>query len=257
MLRMEVRSSKYEDFVSHDLERYLGWHRRALENPPDQYKACAALITEKALNLPDHDESGLSLLNVCTGNGSLLSYLHSKFPSFKFVGIDTVKELIVDGSALQKTYGNIDLVHAPIKYLHDQAKTYDICVHWMRLLHFSDWQEHLLGMMKVTKTNGHIFVSSLFNDHDVDLLATILDHNIKACQEGFALQYNTFSCEQIRKFCVEHGASTVAFYPYEIPFDIPRQKSGVGSYTLTKTDGKRETISGGVRMQWNFLHIQM
>lgn len=250
---MQLTSNGYEDFVIHDLDRYVGWHRRAVENPPHQYKACVELISK----IVESDNLPRKLLNVCAGNGSLISYLNQRFPSFELVGIDTVRELIEDDSATQVLANNVKLLYSPIESFSRESGKYDICVHWMRLLHFSDWQSHISMMMQVTEPGGHILVGSLFNDHDVDLLATVLDYNIPACRNGYCLQYNTFSSHQVEEFCYKNGAVEVVFHPYEIPFDIPRKELGVGSYTLTTSDGKRETISGGLRMQWQFLHIKL
>ncbi|MEQ9370533.1 MAG: class I SAM-dependent methyltransferase [Coleofasciculus chthonoplastes F3-SA18-01] len=250
---MQIISNVYEDFVCRDLERYVKWHRRAIDYSPHQYEVCAELISE----VVSQRDSKKKILNVCAGNGSLVSYLNQRFPEFEFVGTDTLLALIEDNSAAQVQSSNVKLIHAPIESLGSQSSQYDICVHWMRLLHFADWQGHISGMIKSTKPGGHILVSSLFNDHDADLLATVLDYNIPTCREGYCLQYNTFSCAQVEKFCYANGATKVKFYPYEIPFDIPRQESGVGSYTVKIADGKRETISGGLRMQWQILHIQL
>lgn len=250
---MNIFSDSYEDFVIHDLQRYVQWHRRALENPPDQYKLCADLVKK----LISTDQSSIKLLNACAGNGSLIYHLSKEFTNLTFVGVDSVKELIEDDSTEKIVSSNIKLAYLPTWILDIEKQKYDLSIHWMRLLHFADWQSHIKALMTATKPGGNILVSSLFNTHNVDLLATILDYSIPACRDGYCLQYNTFSCSQIKQFCHANGAKSVEFFPYEIPFDIPRKQSGVGSYTITTKNGNRETISGGLRMQWQVLHIQI
>ncbi|CCQ60388.1 class I SAM-dependent methyltransferase [Crocosphaera watsonii] len=248
---MKVISQQYEDFVKRDFERYVSWHRRVLSAPPEQYQVLRDKITQ-AVDV----ESNLSVLNLCAGNGSLISYLNQSFPHWNYVGTDTVKELIEDESTDQVKQENVQLLASSIEEIEKQwSNQFDIVIHGMRLLHFENWKAHIQAAVKATKKGGHIIISSLFNDFDVDLLTLICDYNIPACCEGYCLQYNTFSTAEVTRYCHSLDLKDISFTPFEISFDIPRKNNGVGSYTVRTKEGKRLTISAGLLMQWQILHI--
>ncbi|MGD2179785.1 methyltransferase domain-containing protein [Lusitaniella coriacea] len=248
---MQVISKQYEDFVEQDFERYVKWHRRALEQPPEQYQILREML---AKIVPV--EQNLSLLNLCAGNGNLIVYLNQKFSHWNYVGSDTVKRLIEDESTTKIQNKNIKLFPYTIEEIQSQySNQFDLVVHFMRLLHFEDWREHIKTAVCASKKGGHIFISSLFNSFDVDLLTLVCDYNIPACSKGYCLQYNTFSAAEVERYCQSLDVREIHFTPFEISFDIPRKAEGVGSYTVRTKDGHRLTISAGMLMQWQILHI--
>jgi SAM-dependent methyltransferase len=248
---MQVISQQYEDFVERDFERYVGWHRRVLEQPPEQYRVLREML---AAVVPA--EQNLSLLNLCAANGNLIAYLNQCFPHWHYVGTDTVKRLIQDESATQIQRKNVELFPCKIEDIKSKYdRQFDLVVHFMRLLHFENWRAHIEAAVRTVKKGGHIFISSLFNNFDIDLMTLVCDYNIPACSEGYCLQYNTLSAAEVERYCRSLGVQEVQFTPFEISFDIPRKTEGVGSYTVRTKDGHRLTISAGMLMQWQILHI--
>jgi SAM-dependent methyltransferase len=247
---MQVVSKRYEDFVARDFERYVGWHRRALESPPEQYRVLREWLRA---TLPGTKRR--ALLNLCAANGNLLAYLQAAQPAWRYVGLDTVPELLTDESATAIRARDITLEACPIEAVESRwAGQFDVVVHWMRLLHFDDWRAHLRGAVRAARPGGHVFVSSLFNDHDVDLMTTLCDYSISACRDGYCLAYNTLSAAEVERYCRSLGAQEVEFRPFELPFDIPRTATGVGTYTVRTADGRRLSISAGLLMSWQMLH---
>lgn len=249
---MKVVSQKYEDFVEQDFDRYVQWHRGALDKPPHLYEVLRDLLAAEF----DAAVPG-NLLNICAGNGNLIHFLNQSRPDWSYVGVDTVDRLISDESAARVRGPNVSLEH-----IDDYADVagrwpgrFDATVHWMRLLHFEDWQTHLDATIKATRKGGHVFVASLFNSYDVDLMTVLHDWNQKACRNGYGLQYNTFSAKQVLKFCEQRKVMKAELTDFEIPFDIPRKSSGFGTYTVKAADGRRLQISAGLLMQWKILHV--
>ena len=249
---MKVVSRKYEDFVEADFDRYVQWHRNALDKPPHLYEVLRDLLTAES-----DTGSGGRLLNLCAGNGNLIHFLAQSRPDWKYIGVDTVDRLIDDESSARVRRENISLEHVD-SYADVGSRwsgRFDATVHWMRLLHFDDWQTHLDAAIKATRKGGHVFVASLFNTYNVDLMTVVHDWNQQACRDGYGLQYNTFSAKQVLRFCEQQSVAKAEFTDFEIPFDIPRKSSGFGTYTVKTAAGRRLQISAGLLMNWKILHL--
>lgn len=248
---MNVRSTAYEDFVEHDFERYVGWHVRALEQPPHQYEVCVDALRSA---LPP--AGPVDLLNLCAANGNLLVHLHAAFAAWRLTGVDTVERLVEHPSSSVARELGATLETRPAEEWADAyGGRFDAVVHWMRLLHFADWRVHLRAAVAACRPGGHVLVSSLFNDLDVDLEAIVLDHSIAASEQGYAIRYDTISSREAERFLDSLGVTSASFSDIELPFDLERPAGGVGSYTVRAADGKRILLSAGLRMNWRLLHV--
>ncbi len=248
---MHYISRSYEEFVNRDFDRYVGWHIRALDKPPEQYRVLTRFIQSFAS--PDDQ---YSLLNLSAANGNLIAHLRETFPRWSYLGVDSVRGLVDHPSSQHVLAENVRLEHMTIEAVEKRlARQFDIVVHWMRLLHFDDWRQQIRATLRAATSGGHILISSLFNEHDVDLQLTVCDHSIPACEEGYCLQYNTVSAAEFRRFCTSLGARNVDFTRFDLPFDLPKPERGVGTYTVRTEDGERLQISAGILMQWQIAHI--
>ena len=249
---MTLKSQEYETFVERDFDRYIGWHQGAVEKPPYQYELCANLTAEHCGTIPDG-----KLVNLCAANGNLLHFLKKHLSGWQFLGLETSRLLVDHESTASLTTDNLRVEHcesyASGASLHPGE--FDVAVHWMRLLHFSDWKEHIAAATKLVRPGGHVLVSSLFNHHDVDLPTVLQDWSVPACRDGYGMQYNTFSGPEVLRHCVAQGFQSATLTPLEFPFDIPRRPNGFGTYTVKSAEGERLQISGGVLMHWQILHI--
>lgn len=247
---MKIISQRYEDYVEQEFDRYVRSHRRALVQPPEQYRVLREMLAAIA-----PAEEKLSVLNMCAANGSLMSYLNQAFPHWRYVGVETVKRLVEDESVGQVLRDNIELYNCSIHEVGKRwPREFDVVVHWMRLMHFDDWHMHLENAVRAARPGGHVFVSALFNDANVDVVRVVCDYTIPACREGYCIQYNEFSMAGIERYCWSLGVQSVEFTAFELSFDIPRTVEGMGTYTVRTEEGRRLQISGGLLMPWKILH---
>jgi hypothetical protein len=247
-----MKDNSYSDFVIYDFERYIGWHERAISNPPFQYE----LVYKQ---LEGHDFGGAPrLVNFCAANGNLLAYLKNKLPTLNAIGIETVGQLVEHSSSQTALDLGISL-QTVASYNSQNLKDlghFNFAVHVMRLLHFIDWQEHLNGMLELLEKGGVGIISSLFNPRDVSLRVAAYDWNLEAGRKGLPLYYNQPSLTQVKSFLASADAEVLNVEPISMPFNIEKKNKGFGSHTLNTADGLQFSISGGMLLHWHLIKFR-
>ncbi len=132
---------------------------------------------------------------------------------------------------------------------------FDIVINWMTLLALDGYKEPLKNLVKTTTGGGHIFISSLFNDHEVDIYAKVNDYTRPSGKAGVRANYNTYSIKNFIEYTYSLGVSKVEVYDFEIGIDLPKTTKGIGTYTLKLENGKRIQVSAGYLMNWKIIHI--
>lgn len=192
--------------------------------------------------------------DICCGLGHISFHLKDLFPNSNFLGIDISEDQIKMAKQIFKEFGLEDRYHFEVGDIYSlKDNQFDITINWMTLSWLKEYNEPLKNILKATKKNGHIFISSLFNDHDVDIYSELNDYT--RGKAGIRANYNTYCLKVFEEYAYSLGISKFNVYDFDINIDLPKTTKGLGTYTLKLENGKRIQISAGYLMNWKIIHI--
>ena len=142
--------------------------------------------------------------------------------------------------------------------MQTETSFFDYVFCWQTLSFLEEPQKALMELIRITKANGKIYLSSLFNlDHNVDLYTKVYDHTRESSKNGFAMTYNTFSAYTIEKW-IKNKVEKFTIHKFIIDIDIFPPPLGIGTYTKKLENvNERLQISGGMLMNWGILEISI
>ncbi|KKR79518.1 MAG: hypothetical protein UU24_C0006G0012 [Candidatus Nomurabacteria bacterium GW2011_GWA2_40_9] len=193
------------------------------------------LIADKIKKLLKGKLQTKKLLDVGGGRGVFAYYIKQCFPKMECTCIDIDKELIKVGRQHNKecTYILGDANHMDQLGSHE----FDFVTFLGVLSGCDDFKTVFNECFRVCKKTGVIFIISAFNDYGVDRLVRYrYSHDTgpwKRC-------YNLFSKQSISKFLKPHPL--VKKWKFErvfFPFDLPKQKDPIRSWTERDLSGNR------------------
>lgn len=243
----------YLKFVKKDIKIFLDHHKRLFSFEPEVVKFLKIIIAKEKIPLNKKYFIG----DIGCGLGEIIYHLRDFFPRAKFLGVDISKEHIKTAKEIFEKLGFQQRYAFEVGDIY-KLKNYgfDIVINWMTLSHLDDYKESLKNLIGAAKKGGHLFISSLFNDHDVDIYAKLYDYSRASGKAGIGTNYNTYSLKRFIKEAKKSGASRVSAYDFDINIDLPEKKTkGLGTYTLKLKSGKRLQISAGYLMNWKIIHI--
>lgn len=242
----------YLKFIEKDIEDFITHHKKVFSFEPEMVKFLKQIIIKN--NIPLDKEYFIG--DICCGLGEISYHLKDLFPNSKFLGIDISKEQIKLAKQLFKDFGLQNRYSFEVGDIYNlKDYRFDIVINWMTLMALDDYKKSLKNLVKVTKMGGHIFISSLFNDPDVDIYAKLYDRTRLSGKAGIPANYNTYSLRNFREYAYSLGVSKVDCYDFEIDIDLPKTMKGLGTYTLKLKNGKQIQISAGYLMNWKIIHI--
>lgn len=188
------------------------------------------------------------ILDAGCGDGGMLNSAKKYFPQAKLSGFDMARDMLTYAnkhlpSDIRVDYG--DLLNIPAF----EGEPFDIIytVHTLPL--FEQFEPLTLSLMRSAKK--HIFINSLFSNHNVDIIARVKD-------EGYPeIVWSIYSVRRFREFVLDNGGKNIEFREFEIPIDLEDPGKGMGSYTRNMENGKRLTFSGPVYLPWYFVRIDI
>ena len=234
-LNFEVTAdSYYSDFG----DGYIGKHYdHELESTKELCRFMEETVGEK---------DNLTILDAGCGDGNIINYLMKRFPGSRFTGFDIARAMV---DYAQKKLPNVvkiekgDLLNMDV---YAQEK-FDVVytVHTLSL--FPEFEPVIKQL--INSTRSHLFINSLFDDHNVDMYTIVKEPNFPQ------IQWNIFSKERVKKYCIEQGAKKVIFRPFNMPFPLNEPKEGMGSYTKQLIDGTYITFSGPLFLPWYLVRV--
>ena len=109
--------------------------------------------------------------------------------------------------------------------------------------------------MRVVKSGGKIYLSSLFNlQHDVDIYSKVYDHTRESGKNGIAMNYNTYSQYTIKKW-LDSQVKSLNIHQFSSSVPFYYDGKGVGTFTK-KCHNEFLQISAGMLMNWGILEIE-
>jgi ubiquinone/menaquinone biosynthesis C-methylase UbiE len=207
------------------------------------------------------------ILDAACGAGANVHHMLQRWRESNVTGLDRDETLldyararVLPQNASRCEYVRADFFDLPTLYEPDRFGITTL----MQTLQFfapDEYAEVLRALMKVTR--DWVFVSSLFTNKRMDVIAGIRDYT-RFPEDSFAQDseqltfYNTFCMDRFRRVAEQLGAQEVIFRDFEIGIDLVGPAAGgIGTYTETLADGRRLQFSGAVFMPWKFAALRL
>lgn len=242
----------YINFINENIGQVINTHQGIFLSEPEMVKFLKHIITNNNIALDQEYLIG----DICCGLGHISYHLKNVFPNSNFLGIDISKEQIKVAKQIFSDFNLINRYSFETGDIYNLKKyEFDIAVNWMTLSWLEDYKEPIKNIIFATKDRGHIFISSLFNDHDVDIYNKVFDYTRPSGKAGISAHYNAYCIRKFKEYVLSLGVSKVEVHDFEISLDLPKTTDGLGTYTLKLENGKRIQVSGGILMNWKIIHI--
>lgn len=216
----------------------------------DWLESLNAVTTNKEINI----------LDIGTGKGSNLYYMHKRFPNNNYWGIDVNADFINEGNKFLQSenitncileYG--DLYNLELEKYSDKI---DGIVSYQTLSWLPEYEKALIEIMKLNPK--WIALTSLFHDGLVDCKIETQEFHNAEDQDSFKTSfYNIYSLPRIEAFFKEKGYKIFKSTPFEIDIDLPKpEHQNMQTYTQKLMDGTRQQLSGPILMSWYFIYAE-
>jgi ubiquinone/menaquinone biosynthesis C-methylase UbiE len=240
----------YREYIESNLDEYRAYQRKALATEPEMTKLLKRLLAERLDTTPAY-----RVLDIGCGNGNTMFHLASAFPHWRYTGFDIVPGLIEDGKRLFANLPNLELFVADAHTI-EIAEPYDIVLIWRVLQGLEDWQRSVEAAYRATRKGGHLIISTLLNDADVDVAFVMHDYQAEGDVKEAPLRL--FSLARLRAFCEGLGVRSFHVEPFDMPIDLPRPAKGLNTYTVPLEDGHRLQLAGGLLVDhWKIVHMEV
>lgn len=207
--------------------------------------------------------SSKKIIDLGGGNGTVTQYFAKNFPDVDFVCADFSDELLDNGKVIAKNLGIKNLKFRKVDWFNLDAMQgeFDGVISLQTLSWLSNFEIPLKQIF--TKINPKwIGISSMFYDGDISTKLEVIEH----VADRYSY-YNTYSLNQISKFCKCFDYKLASSKDFDIDIDIeaPHDKNTMSSYTIRVEDTevkkeerliKRLQISGPVLMNWKNILIE-
>lgn len=239
----------YFEFLNDDLRQDVDGYFEKYLKKSEQQKYLESILGQKNVN-------NLKIADVACGGGTLSYHLKEFFPNADFYLYDYYENILSIAKKVNKD-NNFHYAKSNIYKMEIEDNLFDYTFCWQTLSWLDDPEKALLELVRITRTGGKIYISSLFNiDHDVDIYAKLYDNTREAGKQGIGVNYNTYSYKTVQKW-VYGKIENITAHKFEIGIDLPRPTAGgVGTYTQqVKETGERLQISAGLLMNWGIIEI--
>lgn len=221
----------------------------------ENFKFLADLIDEKlkSKQIPDN----ALVLDIGCATGALISYLSTRFPKFKFEGLDTSHELI--GIAKVAVPG----VSFRMASVHDlpegREKKYDVilCMGVIGIFDEEEAKDALYRMIDSVTKSGLIYVFHQFNEFDIDVMIKHRRVDPDAKWDGWGTGWNIYSYRTIGEW-LKDKISSHRFIEFNMPFPLEKDENPVRTWTTELADGKNQLTNGlKLMVDLRFLEISV
>ena len=246
----------YQRIVEKDIGIFIEEHRRMFGFEPEQVKALKEVM---ACSLDPGKPHAVG--DVCCGLGQISYHLKDFMMESRFTGIDISPEQIGEARRIFDGLGLSDRFEFHVGDIYDLGEfrdAFDVTLCWQTLFVLDGYERPVQELIRATRKGGHVYIISLFNEHDVDIHANIIDYSRPSGRSGLAVKYSTYSLRKFEDFCRRSGIESFDVHDFFIGIDLPRPShGGIGTYTLRLADGRRIQVSGGHLMNWKIVHMKV
>lgn len=245
---MDMSKDDYIKGLQADNSKTIAYYNKSLHQKTEQQKFLEKLLLAEGRQFE-------KIADIACGGGSLSYHLSQQFPQADFTLVDYNDDALV--AAKQNNLGpRFRFFSDSIYYLKNIPNdSFDLVCCWQTLSWLSEPEKALKELVRITRPQGKIFASSLFNlEKDVDLYTKVLDHTRNSGANGLAFDYNTYSRLSVEKW-LQGLAKEVEIKPFHPEVDFEFVGRGIGTHTIQALSGTRLQISAGMLLNWGVLIV--
>jgi SAM-dependent methyltransferase len=223
------------------------YYLSGLQSKTEQQKALESSVAR----LPFQPQR---IADIACGAGVTAYHLSQQLPDAEFVLVEKNPNAIA--LAREVMAGRRALTLAGDIYDLDLADdSFDAVICWQTLSWLDDARAAMRELVRITRPEGVIFASSLFNlDFDVDICSRVIDRTRSSGQAGSSYDYRTYSRVAVEEWLSGLNCS-FRIDPFSIGIDLTSPGRGLGTFTSRLADGTRLQISAGVLLSWGILQV--
>jgi SAM-dependent methyltransferase len=246
------------DYFQTFTDRYNQYQQRYAAEPPERDKVLIRLIAEIVSRRSSPQP--LSLLDIGCSTGMFLKHLRDRVPNLTLTGADLAATAVADCRANPELQG-IRFEVNDILNLTGSAR-YDIVVANAVAVYFENsvYDRSIAEVSKLLKPGGWYLAFEWLHafQQDLKIIETSRSH-----PEGLEIHFRPYHV--VRPIFKKHGFSSVEFFPFSIPIDLPRGKTSsdnrdgfedLNSYTVPAETGDRLLFRGTLFQPWCHLVAQ-
>lgn len=176
----------------------------------------------------------------------------------RWIGIDVVEDFIEVGQRFLKD-NKFQFIKGDFYELSKMfpPKSFDISLSIQTLTWLPRYEDAMEEIMAITKK--WIFVTSLFSDFNVDVFSNVFLYDDDwSIRKESPYNYNIYSLNRFKDFCLKLGAKEVIAEDFIIDIDLPVPESKeMGTYTIKQSTGSMLQFSGPILMPWKMIAIRI
>lgn len=215
--------------------------------PKESFKQmCALLHVGDKKNL----SAEKSVLDIGCATGELLYYLRTINPDIALRGIEYSKKLVDHSASFLKKHNIVVSVGDAEKLRFKDSQFDFVTVSGVTSI-FDDFRPSFEEMIRVAKNGALCLNLMMLNELPVDVIIRYVNPKTDAHESG----WNKFALTTVRKFLKNHPkVKKFRFVKHTMPFDIPRKKDLMRSWTTKDKSGKR-VLWNGLNMEIALYHV--
>lgn len=235
----------YKDYVRDQryFTHYDAYQQRYREDPRESDKVLIRLLRQALAG-----RTTPCVLDAGCSTGNLLYWMKQEMPSARLVGGDLAESSLErcrrDPALAGVTFQVTDLMALSQQSVFD-AVTVNAVFYCLSEEQFTRAVENLA---RALKPGGVLLAFDLFHSFP-DYRASVTEYS-KTFPAGHQLNLRPWN--QVEALLRQHGFGGIAFHPFVMPFDLPKQPDApiLTSYTRQEADGERLTFRGVLFQPW-------
>ena len=244
-----MNHENYKKALQADKAQTIEYYNKSLLQKSEQQKFLEKLLRQ-------NDGQFGQIADIACGGGTLTYHLSKQYPEAVFSLLD-YNEDAIELAKKNNSDSRFSFYRDSIYDMQSLAdNTFDLVCCWQTLSWLDEPEKAMKELVRITKTGGKIFVSSLFNaDKDVDLYTKVFDHTRKSGAQGMAFSYNTYSRFTIGRW-LQGIARNFELVPFDPVIDFEFSGKGIGTFTIKTLENRRLQVSAGMLLNWAVLIIE-
>lgn len=240
-----VKENIYTTYSTYMQNEYLEYQKKYSHNIPERDKSLVRLLRQ---NLPQPEPGRqISLLDVGCSSGNLLLHLKNIFPSFVFSGSDAYPDIVEhcqrDDQLNDIRFYLQDIRSSPSDTLQDIIIANAV----LQALGTEELSCALQNIFQSLRSGGLFLGLAWWHNYqqEIAIVETCATHTA-----GNPLYIRSFDIG--REMFSQVGFSSIEFFPFEIPIDIPEPKDNrsTGTHTVRSESGTRLQFRGSLYQPW-------
>lgn len=210
------------------------------QSPPKESFVCVAdVIENSSLDLAPNRTP--VVVDIGAASGAFVKYLLERLSEWEVKGIELRPDLV---ESAEQLFG----IHLTQGSILDQDTLAEASADAITLLGvvgiFDDLAPIARNVSRWIRPGGLVILHGMFNPFDIDVFVRYREVGNEV-SHSLESGWNVFSHRTVSDLFTANGASSVGFFPFEMPYDLePSPGDPVRSWTEVLASGERQIVNG-------------